>query len=68
MWNGYYPNTWDFATQLLHQFMSEHNDTVMHLLSKHLLAIYYLSAIVLHRCVDYEVEKDIALDLKEITR
>lgn len=45
--------------------MSEHNDTFMHLLNKHLLAIYYTKAILLDKCVEYKVEKDLALDLKE---
>lgn len=68
IWQGYYRETWDFATELLEQLMSEHNDAFMHLLNKYLLAISYMSAIKLDGCVEYKLEKDLALVLKKLVQ
>lgn len=48
--------------------MSEHNDAFLHLLNKYLLAIYYMSAIKLDGCVEYKLEKDLALVLKKLVQ
>lgn len=68
IWQGYYPGTWDFVTELLEQLMSGHNDAFLHLLNKYLLAIYCMSAITLDRRVEYKVEKDLALILQRLMK